>query len=148
MSVRVEKNGAVWTVIQSRAEARNAVDPQTAEALVDAPHPMREIDYPLDDRLPPRGPMGPTRLELDKPVIAAVAGPAVAGGFELALWCDLRGKLPAEEAYPIGACEKVVPDGASRGGRRGAGVRNCTFSTGLCTRRQAFRAHAGGARTT
>ncbi|MGA7986176.1 MAG: crotonase/enoyl-CoA hydratase family protein [Burkholderiales bacterium] len=195
MSVRVEKNGAVWTVIQSRAEARNAVDPQTAEALVDAfndfnhdpqaavavlwgeggsfcagfdlrtaaaladdPHPMREIAYPLDDRLPPRGPMGPTRLELDKPVIAAIAGPAVAGGFELALWCDLRvmeasayfgvycrrwgvplidggtvrlprlvgagrameliltgRKLPAEEAYRIGACERVVPDGASRG---------------------------------
>jgi len=195
MSVRVEKNGAVWTVIQSRAEARNAVDPKSAEALAQAftafnddpdasvavlwgeggafcagfdlraaaaladdPQPMREIAYPLDDRPPPRGPMGPTRLELDKPVIAAIAGPAVAGGFELALWCDLRvmeasayfgvycrrwgvplidggtvrlprlvgagrameliltgRKLPAEEAYRIGACEKVVPDGASRG---------------------------------
>ena len=128
MTVRIEKKGRVWTVIHSRREARNAMDPESADALVDAftafdrdadaavavlwgeggafcagwdlkygaslmrdPTPIHEIDYPLEDRKPiPRGPLGPTRLELDKPVIAAVAGPAVAGGFELALWCDVR----------------------------------------------------------
>ena len=128
MAVRIEKKGRVWTVIHSRREARNAMDPESAYALVDAfsafdrdadaavavlwgeggafcagwdlkygaslmrdPAPIHEIDYPLEDRKPiPRGPLGPTRLELDKPVIAAVAGPAVAGGFELALWCDVR----------------------------------------------------------
>jgi len=128
MTVRIEKQGRVWTVIHSRPEARNAMDPESADALVEAftafdrdreaavavlwgeggafcagwdlkycasiidrPEALHAIDYPLDDRTPiPRGPLGPTRLELDKPVIAAVAGPAVAGGFELALWCDVR----------------------------------------------------------
>src|SRR5437660_2825436 len=135
MTVRIEKKGKVWTVIHSRAEARNAMDPESADALVAAftefdkdpdaavaglwgegggfcagwdlkycatmiedAKELHEIDYPLDDRKAiPRGPLGPTRLELDKPVIAAVAGPAVAGGFELALWCDVR--VMEESAY-------------------------------------------------
>jgi enoyl-CoA hydratase len=56
------------------------------------------LGFPADaaGELPP-GPMGPTRLELSKPVIAAIAGPAVAGGMELALWCDLR--VMEESAY-------------------------------------------------
>jgi len=124
MTVRIEKNGKVWTVIHSRPEARNAMDPESADALeaaflefdrdagasvavlwgeggafcagYDLKHAAKgdsltTLDYPADTRKSfPRGPMGPTRLELDKPVIAAVAGPAVAGGFEIALWCDLR----------------------------------------------------------
>src|SRR5260221_13419992 len=114
MAVRVEKKGGVWTVIHSRPQARNAMDPESADALVSAfedfdqdpdarvavlwgeggsfcagwdlkygaslmkdPTPIHEIDFPLDDRKDiPRGPLGPTRLELDKPVIAAVGGPA------------------------------------------------------------------------
>ena len=127
MTVRVEKQGAVTTVIHSRPEARNAMDPASAEALVAAflafdadddaavavfwgeggafcagwdlkyasalsgdDDPLAALAFPEYDTPPPRGPMGPSRLELSKPVIAAVAGPAVAGGFELALWCDLR----------------------------------------------------------
>jgi len=122
MSVRVEKNGAVWTAIQSRAEARNAVDPQTAEALADDLHPMRNIAYPLDDRPPPRGPMGPTRLELYKSVIGAIAGPAVAGGFELALWCDLR--VMEESAYFGVYCRR-------RGGLSHRGLRKSGSGGGL-----------------
>lgn len=67
-------------------------------SLMKDPSPIHEIDFPLSENLKiPRGPLGPTRLELDKPVIAAVSGPAVAGGFELALWCDVR--VMEESAY-------------------------------------------------
>jgi len=56
-----------------------------------------DLDIPDGDDNWPRGPMGPTRLSLSKPVIAAIAGPAVAGGMEIALWCDLR--VMEEDAY-------------------------------------------------
>lgn len=58
---------------------------------------VQDLAFPPGSGAAPRGPLGPTRLELSKPVIAAVEGPAVAGGMELALWCDVR--VMAETAY-------------------------------------------------
>jgi enoyl-CoA hydratase len=122
MTVRIEKAGPVWTVIHDRPEARNAMDPKSADELttaflefdankdasvavfygaggafcagwdlkyvstLDANYPLGELD--ISTARPrgnggeiPRGPLGPSRLELDKPVIAAIEGPA-----SLAVW--------------------------------------------------------------
>jgi len=132
MSIRIEKNNDVWTIIHSRPKQRNAMDPQSADELYNAfleydnnknasvavfwgeggafcagwdlkyastltgSNPLGELDIPEKRDTNsnggdiPRGPMGPSRLELNKPVIGAISGPAVAGGMELALWCDFR----------------------------------------------------------
>lgn len=127
MAVEVEMRGNVATIILNRPEARNAIDRRMASELFEAfksfeadpnlfvgvlwskgGHFCAGADLKaiaqghlnaLNPDMDQPGPMGPTRMRLKKPILAAISGYAVAGGLELALWCDLR---VAEEGSVFG----------------------------------------------